>query len=111
MFEKMKTQCRSSRGQVGVANNSLLDTLKPSLPASSGARIMDNIGSSNGLGIIIEDHFKQDPGAASSQSAKPIISDDKRSEGTRPIDKKNVGHIQSLEKMEIMQKLDRYLTT
>jgi hypothetical protein len=89
-----------------------LDTLKPTVQSTSaGARILDNIGSNNGLGIIIEDHFKQNPGAASSQSVKPIISDDKRSEGTRAIDKKNVGHIQSLEKMEIMQKLDRYLTT
>jgi hypothetical protein len=73
---------------------------------------MDNIGSNNGLNIIIEDHFKANPAAAgSSQSANPIISDDKRSEGKRAIDKKNIGHIQSIEKMEIMQKLDRYLTT
>lgn len=112
MFEKMKAQCRSSHGPVRVGSGSLLDNLKPTVQSTSaGARILDNIGSNNGLGIIIEDHFKQNPGAASSQSVKPIISDDKRSEGTRAIDKKNVGQIQSLEKMEIMQKLDRYLTT
>jgi len=112
MFEKMKSQCRSSHGPASYTGGSLLDTLKsPPAATGSAARIMENIGSNNGLGIIIEDHFKQNSGAASSQSANPIISDDKRSEGTRAIDKKNVGHIQSLEKMEIMQKLDRYLTT
>ena len=111
MFEKMKSQCRSGHGPVSVASGSLLDSMKPTQSGIAGARIMDNIGSSNGLGIIIEDHFKQNPGSSSSHAAKPIISDDKRSEGPRAIDKKNVGHIQSIEKMEIMQKLDRYLTT
>jgi hypothetical protein len=109
MFEKMKTQCRqSSQGPYASSGGSLFDSMKPTLLTTS-ARIMDNIGSNNGLTIIIEDHFKADPG--SSQPTGPIISDDKRSEGKRAIDKKNVGHIQSIEKMEIMQKLDRYLTT
>jgi hypothetical protein len=108
MFEKMKTQCRSSQGPYTSSGGSLFDSMKPPL-AANGARIMDNIGYNNGLNIIIEDHFKADPG--SSQSTGPIISDDKRSEGKRAIDKKNVGHAQSLEKMEIMQKLDRYITT
>lgn len=108
MFEKMKSQCRSSHASVAGSGGSLFDSMKP--PASTpSARIMDNIGSNNGLNIIIEDHFKADPG--SSQPTGPIISDDKRSEGKRAIDKKNIGHIQSIEKMEIMQKLDRYLTT
>ena len=106
MFEKMKVQCRSSQGP--YTSGSLFDSMKPP-PSTTSARIMDNIGSNNGLNIIIEDHFNTNPG--SSQSTAPIISDDKRSEGKRTIDKKNVGHAQSLEKMEIMQKLDRYLTT
>jgi len=111
MFEKMKAQCRSSHGPYS-SGGSLIDTIKPVGIGStaSTARIMDNIGSNNGLNIIIKDHFKQDP-SASSQPANTIISDDKRSEGKRAIDKKNIGHAQSLEKMEIMQKLDRYLTT
>lgn len=106
MFEKMKSQCRQS----GLAPVSLISTLTPPTSTGQQHRIIENIGSNNGLNIIIQDHYKANPGESQTR-AKPIISDDKRSEGTRAIDKRNIGTIQSMEKMEILQKLDRYLTT
>ncbi len=124
LFERIVTQCKLGFGSVTQSGPSLLDIKEESLHAQTainpmltnkyGAKIIGDIGSSNGIGInvIIEDNYHAQPVQLSQSDAETNKRGNGKKANTGFSDSKyskDMDLSSSLKKIDIVNSLDAYL--